>query len=165
MGAVGQVTFAPTRAVCTEIAAEQLPLRCGGTIAPARRCPAGNAGGFVTPKEANMANTTLTRCTAVAGLAAALSLVAVTTGSADPQWGRAAVVGAGVGLAVGAAAATAAASPYYNSYGGQNGYGAGYYDYDPDAVIVAPAGYYDSAVAPDWSYARPGICRLSIRGC
>jgi hypothetical protein len=104
-----------------------------------------------------MANSTLTRCTAVAGLAAVLSLAAVTTGTADPRWGAAAAVGAGVGLAVGAAAATAAASPYYNSYG------AGYYNYDPDAVAVAPApGYYDSA-AP---YAlRPGECHFSIRGC
>jgi hypothetical protein len=100
-----------------------------------------------------MANTTLTRCTAAAGLAAVLSLTAVTTGTADPRWGRA----AGVGLAVGAAAATAAASPYYNSYG------AGYYNYDPDAVAVTPApGYYDSATP----YAfRPGECHFSIRGC
>jgi hypothetical protein len=107
-----------------------------------------------------MANSTLTRCTAAAGLAAVLSLAAVTPGTADPRWGRAAAVGAGIGLAVGAAAATAAASPYYNSYGG---YGAGYSNYDPDAVAVTPApGYYDSA-AP---YAfRPGECHFSIRGC
>jgi hypothetical protein len=109
-----------------------------------------------------MANRTLTRCTVAAGLAAVLSLAAVTNGTADPRWGRAGAVGAGVGLAVGAAVATAAASPYYNSYGGYNGYSAGY-GYDPDAVVATPApGYYDSAA----TYAfRPGECHFSIRGC
>ena len=107
-----------------------------------------------------MANRTLMRCATGAALAAALSLVAVTTSSADPRWDTAAAVGAG--LAVGAAAATAAA-PYANSDGsGYSGYGAGYYDYDPDAVVVTPGpGYYDAAP----SYVRRGECHFSIRGC
>ena len=111
-----------------------------------------------------MANRTLMRCATGAALAAALSLVVVTTSSADPRWDTAAAVGAGVGLAVGAAAATAAA-PYANSYGsGYSGYGVGYYDYDPDAIVVTPGpGYYDAASFYAWP--RPGLCRFSIRGC
>jgi hypothetical protein len=107
-----------------------------------------------------MANRTLMRCATAAALAAALSLVAVTTSSADPRWGTAAAVGTGAAIAVGAVAA-AAASPYYNSYG------AGYYDYDPDAVVAMPAPGYSDVTEPGWSYAvpRPGVCRFSIRGC
>ena len=59
-----------------------------------------------------------------------------------------------------AATAATAASPY------DSGYGAGYYDYDPDAVVVTAAPVtYD--VAPGWAYGypRPGECRFSIRGC
>jgi hypothetical protein len=90
-----------------------------------------------------MANRTLMRCATGATLAAALSLVVVTTSSADPR--------------------SDAAAPYYNSYG-SGGYGVGYYDYDPDAIVVTPGpGYYDAASFYAWP--RPGLCRFSIRGC
>jgi hypothetical protein len=126
---------------------------------------------FAAPKEVNMTNRTLTRCAATTGLAVALSLATVAAGSAAPRWGGhrggGAAIGAGVaGFALGAAAATAA-SPYYNGYG----YGGGYYDYAPDAV-VAPGPYYGAAPyatapAPDWSYGwrRRGDCRFSIQSC
>jgi hypothetical protein len=114
-----------------------------------------------------MAIKTFKRGVAIAGLAGALSLAAVTGSQArwgGGHWGPGAAIGAGVaGLALGAAAA-ANAAPYY-------GYD-GYYDYAPGPVVVGP-GYYDAAPsyyapAPDyWSspYRRPGNCRFDIRGC
>jgi hypothetical protein len=87
-----------------------------------------------------MANRTLMRCATGAALAAALSFVAMTTSAADPRWD------------------TAAAAPY------SNGYGAGYYDYDPDAVVVTlePSSYI---AEPSYAWPRPGLCHFSIRGC
>jgi hypothetical protein len=107
---------------------------------------------------------------AIAGLAAALSLTAVTAGNAahwgGGHWGPGAAIGAGVaGFALGAAAASTA---YY----GYSGYG-GYYDYDPGTVVVVPGPvYYDyEGVAPYdggpvwYSGRRPGNCRFDIRAC
>jgi hypothetical protein len=110
------------------------------------------------------------RYAAAAGLAAALSLAAVTPSSAQwrgGHWGAGAAIGAGIaGFALGAAAATA---PYY---GAPYGYGYGdYYDYAPGyapgAVVVVPAPtYYGDYYAydPYWGR-RPGRCRFDIRGC
>ncbi len=116
-----------------------------------------------------MAIRTLRRGAAIAGLAAALSLAAVTNSSAAHwgHWGPGAAIGAGIaGFALGAAAASTAA-PYY---GYDSGYYGGYYDYDPSAVVVAPGPYYDVDpyyAAPAWSgpWRRPGNCRHDIRGC
>jgi hypothetical protein len=105
---------------------------------------------------------------AIAGLAGALSLAAVTTSSAAPHWGgghwgAGAAIGAGVaGFALGAAAA-ASAAPYY-------GYD-GYYDYAPGLVVVEPGyGYYDYDAAPYYAVpaypVRPPVrCGDSVRGC
>jgi hypothetical protein len=95
---------------------------------------------------------------AIAGLTAALSLVAVSNSSAAPRWGAGAAIGAGVaGFALGAAAAGATA-PYY-------GYGYdGYYDYAPGPYYgyEAPAYDPDPAYYP-WRGRRD--CRFSIGGC
>jgi hypothetical protein len=116
---------------------------------------------------------TLKNGAAIASLAAALSLTAVTAGNAA-HWrgghlGPGPAIAAGVaGFALGAAAAS---TPYYG-YGGYGGYG-GYYDYDPGTVVVVPGPvYYDyDAVAPYdggpawYSGRRPGNCRFDIRAC
>lgn len=110
----------------------------------------------------------LQRSAAIAGLAAALSVAAVTASSAAPHWhgggwGPGAAIGAGVaGFALGAAAG-AASAPYY----GYDGYGYdGYYDYAPGPVIVDPGPeYYDYYDAPGYPLRRPGQCHFSIRGC
>jgi hypothetical protein len=113
---------------------------------------------------------------AIAGLAAALSLTAVTAGNAahwgGGHWGPGAAIGAGVaGFALGAAAASTAYYGY-SGYSGYGGYG-GYYDYDPGTVVVVPGPvYYDyEGVAPYdggpvwYSGRRPGNCRFDIRAC
>src|ERR1700726_3848168 len=110
----------------------------------------------------------------IAGLAAALSLTAVTAGNAahwgGGHWGPGPAIAAGVaGFALGAAAASTSYYGYggYGGYGGYSGYG-GYYDYDPGTVVVVPGPvYYDyDAVAPYdggpvwYSGRRPGNCRF-----
>jgi hypothetical protein len=103
---------------------------------------------------------TLKQGAMIVGLASALSLAAVTSGSAEwrGHWGPGAAIGAGVaGFALGAAAANA---PYYG-YGPY--YGDGYYDYAPGPVVVDPGPtYYDYSGGP---WRRPGNCRDTIRGC
>jgi hypothetical protein len=144
-------------------------------------------GGFLriednvrTPaQESTMTKRSFKSYAAAAGLAAVLSMAAVTPSSArwaghwgGGHWGGGAAIGAGIaGLALGAAAAATAvpyyAAPYgYYGYDGYADYAPGYYDYAPGAVVVAPAPAYYSVYPydPYWGR-RPGHCRFDIRAC
>jgi hypothetical protein len=98
----------------------------------------------------------LTRLTAIAGVAVALSAATVTPGSAAPRWGAGAAIGAGAaGFALGAAAATAASPVYgygYYDYAPGYSYDQGSYDYAPDATSAAP---YYTTPEPVWGYYGP----------
>jgi hypothetical protein len=121
-----------------------------------------------------MACRTLTHFAAAAGLAAVLSLAAVTPSSA--RWAGRHYVGSGVAigagaaaLAFGAAAAAAAASSAYGDSGG-NDSSEGYYDHQSGVVLVGPGpvyGHSSYGVGPNETYGwqHPGECGLTIHGC
>ncbi len=81
---------------------------------------------------------------AIAGVAGAMALGAMTSSEARPRGWAAAGVGFAAGALVGAAAANAANSHYHGSY-----YHGGYYHDGGYAYAPAPGGVYYSAPAYD----------------